>query len=228
MEQAVSSEQLWKTVDTYIQTLCIAPDAGLEATLQAAAAAGLPGTHITPVQGKMLSMLALLCGARRILEIGTLAGYSALWLAQALPDDGQVITLDYTPAHVALARANIARAGLSHKIDVREGDAMQVLPKLHQAGAEPFDMIFIDPDNKSIYPALLDMVLPLARSGTLIVADNTIKHGKVLNPDNTDPSVNGIQQFNARLATHPQCTTTILQTVGSKGWDGMTLAIVRK
>jgi predicted O-methyltransferase YrrM len=228
MVQEVSPEHLWTTVDNYIQQLFVAPDEALEATLHDAAAQDLPGSHITPVQGKMLFMLALLRDARHILEIGTLAGYSALWMAKALPDDGHLITLDYTPKHVELARANIARAGLSHKVEVREGDALKLMPQLHQEGAGPFDMIFIDTDNKLIYPELLEWSLHLSRSGTLIIADNTIRHGKILNPHTTDAGISSIQQFNTLLADHPQCTATILQTVGSKGWDGMTLAIVRK
>jgi caffeoyl-CoA O-methyltransferase len=214
-------------VDHYIDTLFAPQDDALAAAVQSLSDAEMPHIHVTPNQGKLLHVLALLCGARRILEIGTLSGYSAIWMARALPPDGRLITLEYDAKHASVARQNIAHAGLTGQIEVREGVALDVLPRLLAEDAGPFDMVFIDAD-KETYTDYLRWSLRLARPGTLIVADNVLRKGRVLDEAGDDAGLAGIQQFNAALAAEPALTATIVPTIGAKGYDGLTLAVVRQ
>lgn len=216
---------LFAQVDAYIADLVGQHDDVLTDALNAAEAAGLPSIAVSANQGKFLQVLARACGARRILEIGTLGGYSTLWLARALPPDGKLVTLEFEPKHAEVARANFVRAGLDGQIDLRLGKALDVLPQLEAEGAGPFDFIFIDAD-KPPYPEYFEWAVRLARPGALIVADNVIRGGRVLDPDSPDENVPGVRRLNAMLADNPAVTATILQTVGAKEHDGMVLAVV--
>lgn len=219
------NEQQWIAMDEYLCERTQAPDEVLEAALRDSVNAGLPAINVAPNQGKMLHMLAKLRGARRILELGTLGGYSTIWLARALPSDGTLLTLEAVDAHANVARNNLARAGLSSVASVIVGDAVDTLQSFVRDGIPPFDFIFLDADKKS-YPAYLDLVLRLSRPGTLIVADNVIRRGRVLETGSDDPDVNGVRTFFDMLATHPRLDSTAIQTVGSKGWDGFSMSIV--
>ena len=216
----------WTEVDHYIEPLLLPEDAVLEAALRASADAGLPAIGVSPPQGKMLELLARVRGARRILELGTLGGYSTIWLARALPDDGRLVTLELNPAYAEVARANIARAGLEHLVEQRVGPAIETLPQLVAEGAGPFDFIFIDAD-KASYPDYLPWTLKLSAPGTVIVADNLVRGGAVLEPAGNDPSSQGSRRFTEMLGAEPGVSATLIQTVGSKGWDGFALAVVR-
>jgi predicted O-methyltransferase YrrM len=213
----------WAEVDAYLVERLVPPDPVLDAVLAANAAAGLPSIDVAPNQGKFLHILARLAGARRILEIGTLGGYSTIWLARALPAGGAVVTLEYSPEHAGVARSNIARAGLAALVTIHVGAALETLPTL--AGAAPFDLIFIDAD-KSNTPGYLDWAIKLSRPGTVIVVDNVVRHGAVTDPASTDKDVVGMRRFFDQAAADPRLTATALQTVGSKGWDGFAIAIV--
>jgi caffeoyl-CoA O-methyltransferase len=219
-------KDLFTAIDHYIETLFVPQDEALQATLQSLHDAQMPGISVAPVQGKLLHMLALLCNARKVLEIGTLAGYSAIWMARALPNDGHLITLENDPKHARIAQENIVRAGLSDTVTVRQGQALDLLPQLLDEGAGPFDMVFIDAD-KPPYLEYFEWSIRLARPGTLIIADNVIREGDILTPDDENPKQAGIQRFNQALAKHPAVTATIAQMVGIKGYDGMALAIVK-
>lgn len=219
------TEAQWTAVDQYISDLLIPSDGALQATLDASEAAGLPTIQVAPNQGKLLSLLAKAIGARRILEIGTLGGYSAIWLARALPSDGQLITLEFDPKHAEVARANLAKAGLADRVSVRLGPALDTLPQLAQAGEGPFDLIFIDADKVNT-AAYFEWALRLARPGSLIIVDNVVRGGAVTDAHSDDPNVRGIRQFNALLAQEKRVTATIIQTVGSKGYDGLAIALV--
>ena len=207
-------------VDHYIGNLFGDRDASLEATERSLAEAGMPPISISPNQGKFLHILALLCGAKKVLELGTLAGYSTIWLARALPADGKIITLELDPKHASVAQQNIDRAGVADKVEIKVGKALEILPTLKG----PFDMIFIDAD-KPPYTEYFEWALKLSKPGTLIVADNVIRDGKVLDDNSEDETVKGIQRFNRSLAKTKGVTATIIQTVGVKDYDGM--AIVR-
>jgi predicted O-methyltransferase YrrM len=224
MDQLRGQDQ-WSAVDSYIADLFLVPDPALEAALASSAAAGLPAISVSPTQGKLLHMLARVQGARRILEIGTLGGYSTIWLARALPADGRLISLEVDPKHAEVARANIARAGLANVVEIRLGSALDTLPKLVSEGRGPFDLIFIDAD-KPGYADYLKWSLKLARKGTLIIADNVVRKGAVADPESTDENVQGIRKFNEALAAEKRVTTTVIQTVGSKGYDGLALIMV--
>lgn len=215
----------WDAVDRYASELLVRPPGALDAALQAANSAGLPAISVSAPQGKFLKLLAQSAGARRILEIGTLAGYSAIWLAQALPPGGTLITLEVDPTHASVARANIARAGYSDMVDVRVGPAIDTLTSMVKAASGPFDFIFIDADKPS-YPRYLPLAVSLSRVGTLILADNIVRKGAVIEPDHSDSRVHGVRAFNELVARHPRLDATLLQTVGSKGYDGFTLARV--
>jgi predicted O-methyltransferase YrrM len=215
----------WTAVDRYITDLLVAPDRDLEAALQTSAEAGLPPINVAPNQGKLLQLLATMQGARKILEIGTLGGYSTIWLARALPANGCLITLEAVPLHANVARKNIARAGLENIVEVRWGPALDSLKLLVLEKGDPFDFIFIDADKEN-YPDYLAWSLKLSRRGTCIIADNVIRNGTVIDPAHEDPRVQGVRRFNELLAAEPRVTATTLQTVGSKGYDGFTLAIV--
>lgn len=219
------NEQQWNTMDEYLCERTQAPDPVLEAALKDSERAGLPAINVAPNQGKLLQMLARLRGARRILELGTLAGYSTIWLARALPADGTLLTLEAVDEHAELARRNIERAGLSGVVSVIEGDAVETLEAFVRDGIPPFDFIFLDADKKS-YPAYLDLVLRLSRPGTVIIADNVIRRGRIADADSTDPDVIGVRAFLDMLASDPRISSTAIQTVGSKGWDGFSMSIV--
>ena len=216
----------WTTVDQYVADLFEPPDAVLEAALADSQAAGLPSINVTATQGRLLHLIARAMGAHRILEIGTLGGYSTIFLARAVPPGGQVVTLEAEPRHAAVARANFARARLTDVIDLRLGPALDTLPRLVESGAGPFDMIFIDA-HKPEYPDYLTWALALSRPGTLIIADNIVRSGAVADAASTDANVQGVRRFNERLAAEPRVTATIVQTVGSKGYDGFAMAVVK-
>jgi predicted O-methyltransferase YrrM len=216
---------VWREVDRYINDLLVPPDPALSAALQASNAAGLPQINVSPTQGKMLQLLARSQGARAILEIGTLGGYSTIWLARALPLGGHLITLEADPKHAEVALANIARAGLADLVELRLGRAADTLPQLAAEKRGPFDLIFIDAD-KPGYPVYLEWALRLSRRGTLIIADNVVRVGAVADGASSDPLVQGIRRFMGLLATEPRVSATAIQTVGSKGYDGFAIALV--
>jgi len=215
----------WTLVDRYIEDLFIGADPALEAALAASTAAGLPAIAVSPSQGKLLQILATAIGARRILEIGTLGGYSTIWLARALPPDGRLITLELEQKHADVARANLARAGVSHLVDVRVGRALDQLPSLRGDG--PFDLIFIDAD-KGGYTEYLSWAVTLARAGGLIIADNVVRDGKITDAASADANVQGIRRFNDALARDRRLTATAIQTVGAKGYDGLAFMVVNR
>ena len=219
-------EERWAAVDHYITDLLLPPDAAMEAAIRESVAAGLPPINVTPNQGKLLHLLARLQGARNILEIGTLGGYSTIWLGRALPPEGRLITLEIEPKHAKVARANIARAGLANAVEVRLGRALDTLPRLASEGREPFDLIFIDADKQST-PEYFTWAMRLSRRGSLIVVDNVVRDGAVIDASSKDPSVQGVRRFNELLASEPRVIATEIQTVGSKGYDGFAFALVR-
>jgi caffeoyl-CoA O-methyltransferase len=227
MSQApILDQSLFEAVDQYISHLLAPSDDALLATEQSIIETGIPQISVSPNQGKFLQVLAQLCRAEKILELGTLGGYSTIWMARALPDGGKLISLEVDPSHASVARKNIDRAGLSGKVDIRVGRAIELLPELHQSGEGPFDMIFIDAD-KPPYAEYFEWALRLSRSGTLIVADNVIREGRVLDPGDDDERVRGVQRFNQLLALTKEVSATILQTVGAKEYDGMAVAVVK-
>lgn len=211
----------WAAVDAYITGLLVEPDPGLDAAVAARAAAGLPAHDVSPNEGKLLYLLARIQGARAILEIGTLAGYSTIWLARALPPDGRLVTLEGDPRRADVARANVARAGLTGVVDVRVGPALDTLPQV----AGPFDLVFIDADKRN-NPGYLEWSLRLSRPGTLIIADNVVRGGAVADRASPDPDVQGVRRFNELIAADSRLTATAIQTVGAKGWDGFALVLV--
>ena len=215
----------WAAVDRYACELLVRPAEALDAALEASDAAGIPSISVSAAQGKFLMLLAQSMGARRILEIGTLGGYSAIWLAQALPPGGRLLTLEVNALHASVARDNLARAGLSAVAEVRLGPALETLMAIAESGAAPFDLIFIDAD-KPGYPAYLPLALSLSRVGSLIIADNVVRKGAVIDAESSDARVQGVRRFNELVAREPRLDATILQTVGSKGYDGFTLARV--
>ncbi|RXH57394.1 O-methyltransferase [Granulicella sibirica] len=219
------SRDLWTKVDHYLVETLLKPDPDLEAALKANAAANLPAMDVAANQGMFLHLLARIQGAKRILEIGTLGGYSTLWLAKALPPHGSLITLEFDPHHADTARANIDHAGMSSIVEVRTGPAIESLPRLHSEGQPPFDLIFIDADKPS-YSEYLEWSLRLSRPGTVIIADNVIRNGAVADPTSEDPRVQGVRRFLAQITGDPRLSATALQTVGNKGYDGFTLAVV--
>jgi predicted O-methyltransferase YrrM len=214
----------WGAVDAYLDGLLVREGAELRDALAAGAAAGLPPHGVAPNQGKLLQLLAQAIGARSILELGTLAGYSTIWLAQALLPGGRLITLEANAAYAAVARGSIERAGLDDLVDVRIGPALETLPELAAAGAGPFDLVFIDADKKN-NPRYLPLVLELSRVGTLIVADNVIREGTIVDPSG-DATVQGVRSFFELVSREPRLSATAIQTVGSKGYDGFMLALV--
>jgi caffeoyl-CoA O-methyltransferase len=218
-------QKIFEDVDNYISDLFFPPDEALTAAEESHKLENIPLISVSPNQGKFLYLLARIANARKILELGTLAGYSTIWMARALPQDGKLISLEIDPRHAEVARRNIARAGLSEKIDVQVGKGIELLSKLVEKKTGPFDMIFIDAD-KEPYAEYFEWALKLSRSGTLIIADNVIRDGQVLNPDIEDSKVKGVQRFNKALAANKKVTATILQTIGVKEYDGMAIAIV--
>ena len=220
------SEPVWTAVDDYVASVCLPADPALDAALESSRAAGLPAISVSAPQGKLLHLLARMIGARKILEIGTLGGYSAIWLARALPEGGRLVTLEYEQKHADVARQNIARAGLSDRVDIRVGRAIETLPALEAEGAGPFDLVFIDAD-KTGYPDYWPWALKLARPGAVIIADNVVRDGKVADANSSDQNVQGVRRYLARVGAEPRVTSTVLQTVGAKGYDGLSIAIVQ-
>jgi predicted O-methyltransferase YrrM len=211
----------WAVVDEYLAGALAPADPALTDALAANAAAGLVAADVSPAQGRLLELLARLCGARAILEIGTLGGYSTIWLARALPPDGRLVTLESDPRHARVARENLSRAGLSGKVEVVEGPALATLPGV----AGPFDLVFIDAD-KERSADYLALALERSRVGTLIVADNVVRGGALVDADDADPRVVGVRRLVEAVAAEPRLVAAGLQTVGVKGWDGMVLALV--
>jgi predicted O-methyltransferase YrrM len=215
----------WAAVDTYVTDLLAPADDALTAALADSEAAGLPRIAVAPNQGKLLHLLAATQGARRILEIGTLGGYSTIWLARALPADGRLITLEYSPVHADVARRNLARAGLDTLVEVRTGAALDTLPKLEAEGAGPFDLVFIDAD-KVNNPHYVAWALKLSRPGTLIIVDNVVRGGAITTPHPDDPAITGTREMFDLVAREPRLDATAVQTVGTKGYDGLLIARV--
>lgn len=216
------TQEQWTTVDQYITDLLIPPDPALDTTMQSAVDAGMPAISVAPNQGKFLSIWAQSIRAKHILEIGTLAGYSTIWLGRALPADGKLISLEINPQYAEIARANVERAGLSTVVDIRVGNALDTLPQL---ASETFDLVFIDADKVNT-PAYFEWALKLTRRGSLIIVDNVIRNGNVIDANTTDPNIQGIRRFNELLASEPRVTATAIQTVGSKGYDGLAVVLV--
>ena len=225
MPPPLSPQDLWTTVDRALEAWLAPPDEALTATATSAARAGLPEIAVAPAQGRLLEVLARAIGARRILEIGTLAGYSAIWLGRALPAGSTLITLELEPDRARLARENIARAKLTAKVEVMSGPALASLESLRSAATPPFDLIFIDAD-KEHCPAYLDHAVGLSREGTLIVVDNVIRRGRLIETESGDASVEGVRAMMERIAKDPRLAAAGIQTVGAKGYDGLLLAVV--
>ncbi|NEY34429.1 methyltransferase domain-containing protein [Streptomyces sp. PRKS01-65] len=222
----MSESQLWDDVDDYFTTHLARDDDALEAALRDSDAAGLPRIHVSATQGKLLRLLAEIQGARYILEIGTLGGYSTIWLARALPGDGHLVSLEHSAKHAEVAVRNIARAGLDRQVEVRVGPALESLPKLADENPPPFDLVFIDAD-KVNNPHYLEWALRLTRTGSLIVLDNVVRGGRVADPAETADDVRGTRAAIEMIGGHPRLSGTAIQTVGSKGYDGFALARVR-
>jgi len=219
------NQQLFEKVDQYISNLVAPEDTVLQETIQSLDEASMPQISVTPTQGKFLQVMLLTCKAKRVLELGTLGAYSTIWMTRALPADGKVITIEFDPHHANIASQNIEKAGLSDQIDLRIGKAMDVLKELIAQGEEAFDFIFIDAD-KPPYTEYFELALQLSHPGTVIICDNVIREGKVLDENTHDEKVKGVQRFNKMLADNPKVTATIMQTVGAKEYDGMAIAIV--
>lgn len=221
------SQEQWTAIDEYLNQHYAPPDPILEGALKNAAEQGLPAIQVSPLQGKFLMLLAQMQGAKRILEIGTLGGYSTIWLARALPPNGQLITLEYDAKHAAVANQNIKAAGLADKVTVRVGPALMTLPQLFAEEQGPFDFFFIDAD-KANNTAYVQWALSLGRAGSVIVVDNVIRQGEILHAQSEDPAVVGTRQLHEYLAHEPRLSTVALQTVGSKGHDGFVIAIINR
>jgi predicted O-methyltransferase YrrM len=219
------TQEVWTNVERYIADTLVRPDAALDATLAASDAAGLPSINVAPNQGKLLHLLARMIGARRILEIGTLGGYSTIWMARALPEDGRLITLEADRKHAELARRNIDAAGVGALVDIQLGTALETLPKLAATSTEPFDLIFIDADKVNTVP-YFEWALKLSRPGSVIVVDNVVRKGAITDAHAADHDVQGMRRFYARLTSEPRVTATAMQTVGGKGYDGFAIALV--
>ena len=219
------NQDQWKAVDGYLAERLVPADAALQGALEASAAAGLPSINVAPTHGKFLHLLARMQGARRILEIGTLGGYSTIWLARALAAGGRLITLEADAKHAGVARTNLARAGLEGIVELRHGAALETLPQIAAEGCGPFDLIFIDADKQNI-PRYFEWALKLSRLGTLIVVDNVVRGGAVIDPASNDTNVQGVQRFLEMIAAEPRVSATAIQTVGMKGYDGFALALV--
>lgn len=218
-------QQLWSAVDSYFAERLIPVDAELDAVLAANAKAGLPPHDVSPLQGRFLELLVRVTKASRVLEIGTLGAYSTIWMARALPPHGRIVTLEAAPFHAQVARANLKRAGVADRVDLLEGPALETLPQLLKEQERPFDLVFIDAD-KPANPAYLEWALTLTRPGSLIIGDNVVREGGVIDEGSTDPSVIGARRFTDMLAAEPRLVATAMQTVGSKGWDGFAMALV--
>jgi predicted O-methyltransferase YrrM len=220
------TQEKWSAVDNYFNEVFLPPDAALDNAIAASTAAGLPAIAVSPTQGKLLFLLAQIQGARNILEIGTLGGYSTIWLARALPPDGRLVTLEASAKHAEVATKNIVRAGFSDTVEVRVGPALDTLPELAAEGRSPFDLIFVDADKRS-NPEYFDWALKLSRRGTMIIVDNVVRDGAVADATSTDPDIQGIRRLNELLKAEPRVSATAIQTVGSKGYDGFALILVK-
>jgi len=218
------TEEKWAEDDGFIADLFVNPDPVLEAALEASGKAGMPEIEVSPSYGKLLFLLAKMIGAKRILEIGTLAGYSTIWLARALPKDGKLVTLEFDRKHAEVARKNIDRAGLSDKVEVRVGKALDSLSKI-AAGEGPFDLFFLDAD-KPNNPAYFEWALKLSRKGSLIIADNVVRYGALIDMESKDANVRGVRSFLEMVSREKRVSATAIQTVGVKGHDGFALALV--
>jgi len=218
-------QRRWTKVDRYLTELLVEPDPVLDAALERSMAAGLPAHQVSPTQGKLLELLARLQGARSILEIGTLGGYSAIWMARALPPGGRLVTLEAEPRHAEVARANLEHAGLADAVEVRVGPALETLAQLSSEAAGPFDFVFIDADKPNT-PRYFASALDLTRAGSLIVADNVVRAGAVADSASDDPRVQGVRALHERMGAEPRVRATAIQTVGSKGYDGFAIALV--
>lgn len=219
------SKELWMSIDRYISEQLIPADDALDAAIAASEAAGLPDIAVAPNQGKWLHLIARIRGAANILEIGALGGYSTIWLARALPPEGRLISLESEPKHAEVARSNLERAGLGHMAEVRLGRALDVLPVLAAEGAGPFDLTFIDADKANI-PAYFEWALKLSRRGSIIIVDNVVRKGGLVDASSTDPAILGVRRLHELLAREPRISATTLQTVGAKGHDGFLFALV--
>lgn len=220
-----TNQAQWTAVDEYLNELHVGSDEALEQALTRSTDAGLPAIAVSPTQGKFMMMLARIQGARRILEIGTLGAYSTIWFAKALPADGRIITIESEPKHAEVARENVEAAGFGEIVDVRLGKALDVLPDIAAENVGPFDFTFIDADKPNI-PEYFDWALRLSHSGSIIIVDNVIREGAVIDANSEDASVQGVRRLNDRLARESSVTVTTLQTVGGKGYDGFTIALV--
>jgi Predicted O-methyltransferase len=214
----------WSVVDAYLNGVLLPEDPIAEAILAANAQAGLPAIDVSPTQGRLLQLLVRMCGARRVLEIGTLGGYSTMWIGRGLPEDGTIVTLEVNEAHARVARANLDRAGLGDLVDIRVGPALLTLPTL--ADSDPFDFVFLDADKRN-NPRYLEWALRLTHPGSVVVCDNVVRSGDVADPDVADADARGTREFLEMLGADPRLDATAVQTVGIKGWDGFALAVVR-
>jgi predicted O-methyltransferase YrrM len=218
-------QEVWTAVDRYFGDLLAPEDQTLMPMLEANREAGLPSIDVPALLGKFLELLVRISGARRVLEIGTLGGYSTIWLARALPEGGRVVTLEIDPHHAEIARGNLKSAGVADRAKVLVGPASETLRGFHEGGAEPFDLLFIDADKKSL-PEYLDWSLKLSRPGTVIVVDNVVRDGKVIEPDNPDPDIQGVRRMTEMMAANPRLSATAIPTVGARGYDGFAVAVV--
>jgi predicted O-methyltransferase YrrM len=219
-------KELWTQVDNYIVSKLHPVDHSLEAAIRASDDAGLPSIQVSAAQGKFLYILALAHGAKRILEIGTLGGYSTIWLARALPAGGRLVTIEIDPRHAQVAKSNLERDGVADKVEVLVGNAVEVLPLLEKRNEAPFDLSFIDADKPNI-PAYFESALKMSQPGSLILVDNVVREGAVIDAASTDASVQGVRKFNDMIAGDSRVTATVLQTVGVKGYDGLAIALVK-
>jgi caffeoyl-CoA O-methyltransferase len=217
---------LFEQVDAYISDLLAPEDAALQAVTETLKQNGIPDASVAPVQGKFLQVMAAACRAERILELGTLGAYSTIWLGRTLPENGRIVSVEFDAQHAEIARQNIERAGLVSKTDIRTGKALDILPQLEAENAGPFDLVFIDAD-KPPYQEYFQWAIRLGRPGTIIIADNVIRNGKVLDADSADEKVQGVRRLNAWLKECDEVTATIVQNVGAKEYDGMVVAVVK-
>lgn len=219
------TQELWTAVDDYIESSMGLSDGTMTGTIAANAEGGLPSIDVTASQGKLLHLLVRLMGAKRVLEIGTLGGYSTIWLARALPADGHVITLEFDPKHAAVARHNVERAGFASVVDIRVGKALDSLSVIQEEGVEPFDMIFIDAD-KTNNPSYFEWALRLSRRGSLIIVDNVVREGGLADDASDDPAILASRAVIEMMGSDPRVEATVMQTVGKKGYDGFAIALV--
>jgi predicted O-methyltransferase YrrM len=219
------TQEHWTAIDDYLTAALVQQDAALDAALKASAAAGLPQINVAPNQGKFLMLAAMILRAGRILEVGTLGGYSTIWLARGLVEGGQLVTLEVNPRHAEIARQNIAHAGLADKVEIRVGPALESLAQIAAQNSAPFDLIFIDADKEN-NTAYFEWALRLSRPGSLIIVDNVVRAGAVIQADSSDSRVQGVRRFIERVAAEPRVVATAFQTVGSKGHDGLAVMLV--